>query len=415
VTAEQALPAPAGPAAAGPAPAEPAAAGPAPAEPAAALPPPDGPDPAEPRALSLGPPDLPAVLDVYARRTREALLARLDGAAPEVLTTVMREYPARAGKALRPAWVLLTTAALGGSEDAGMDLAVGVEMLHNAFLVHDDISDGSRLRRGGPSLPEQVGLGLSVCAGDALAVEALAVLQEAARPLPRGRVVPDEVDTAIKRTIEGQAIELGWERDGRLDVTVADYLDMVLRKTSWYSVILPCRLGCLAARSGPLGRRFTRFGALAGAVLQIGDDILGLTAPAERTGKDWGDDVLEGKRSLPVIHCLATAPRSDRSRLRRLMTKARHGRKRDDARWVAELLDRNGGFEYARRCASRLAAEAHEELARELSELPRTPQADLLDELVCLLEARVAPSGGDPAEVHIPNGSRPATSTVHLG
>jgi geranylgeranyl diphosphate synthase type II len=220
------------------------------------------------------------------------------------------------------------------------------------------------------------------------------VLQEAARPLPGARAVPREVDTAIRRTIEGQAIELGWERDGRLDVTVADYLDMVLRKTSWYSVILPCRLGCLAAHTGPIGRRFTRFGALAGAVLQIGDDILGLTAAADRTGKDWGDDVLEGKRSLPVIYCLATAPRGDRIRLRRLLTKPRDVRKRDDAQWVAELLDRNGGLEYARRCASRLGAAAREELARELSGVPRTPQAALLSELVCLLEARVAPGGG---------------------
>ncbi|MGZ4620404.1 MAG: hypothetical protein ACXV3F_17290 [Frankiaceae bacterium] len=110
--------------------------------------------------------------------------------------------------------------------------------------------------------------------------------------------------------------------------------------------------------------------------------------------------MLEGKRSLAVIHCLATAPRGDRIRLRRLLMKARDVRKRDDARWVAELLDRNGGLEYARRCVSRLAAAAREELARELSDVPRTPQADLLRQLVCLLEARVAPSGGGPDRVH---------------
>ena len=339
-----------------------------------------------------GPPGLPAALDAYGQRTREALLARLDGHTPEVLSAALREYPARAGKALRPAWVLLTSAALGGSEESGISLAVGVEMLHNAFLVHDDVSDGSRLRRGGPSLPEQVGVGLAVCAGDALAVEAMAVLREAAGPLPsRGRAVSGEVDTAIRRTIEGQAIELGWDRAGRLDVTVADYLDMVLRKTSWYSVILPCRLGCLAARAGPLGpRRFVRFGSLTGAVLQIGDDLLGLTAPAERTGKEWGDDVLEGKRSLPVIHCLATASRSDRTRLRRLLAGPREARTRDDARWVTDLLDRHGGFDFARRCASGLAAAARDELGRELAGVPHTPQAALLSDLVGHLEARAA-------------------------
>ena len=135
-------------------------------------------------------PTCPVRWTAYGQRTREALLARLDGRTPEVLSAALREYPARAGKALRPALVLLTSAALGGSEESGMALAVGVEMLHNAFLVHDDVSDGSRLRRGGPSLPEQVGVGLAVCAGDALAVEAMAVLREAAGPLPsRGRAV----------------------------------------------------------------------------------------------------------------------------------------------------------------------------------------------------------------------------------
>lgn len=364
---------------------------------------------AEPAPSEQRPSHLLAALEAYGQRTRDVLLARLDGVAPAVLSAAVREYPSRAGKALRPAWVLLTTGALGGSEDAGMALAVGVEMLHNAFLVHDDVSDASRLRRGRPSLPEQVGVGLAVCAGDALAVEALSVLREAALALPGGGEMLDDLDTAIRRTIEGQAIELGWDRGGRLDVTVGDYLDMVLRKTSWYSVILPCRLGCLAALAGPPGpRRFVRFGALTGAVLQIGDDLLGLTAPAERTGKEWGDDVLEGKRSLPVIHCLTTAPRADRTRLRRLLAKPRPARTRDDARWVSELLDASGGFDFARRCASRLAAAAREELGRELAGVATTPQAGLLRDLVSHLEARVFPAADSaPAAAYLRPG-RPA-------
>jgi geranylgeranyl diphosphate synthase, type II len=348
-----------------------------------------------------------ATLVDYRQRVLDALLQRLPNGKPgHYLYDLLPAYPRRLGKGLRPALVLATCGAFHGGEEDALPFAVGVELLHNAFLVHDDIQDGSRLRRGRPSLPAEYGTGLALCAGDALALEALAVFREAADRLPvRSETVMAEVETAVRRTIEGQAIELGWERDGRLDVTAADYLDMVLHKTSWYSVILPCRLGVLAAGL-PLGpERFLRFGSLTGAVLQIGDDLLSLITEADQSGKDWGDDVLEGKRSLPVIHFLVHAPEHERRRVGALLAAPRDRRRREDAHWVVELLNRRGSLDFALRCAEALAVEARAQLTVDLGLARTSPYGAFLDGLVSALGSRCTgiPFGQSSGETRLSN------------
>ena len=275
-----------------------------------------------------------------------------------------------------------------------MALAVGVEMLHNAFLVHDDVSDGSRLRRGGPSLPEQVGVGLSVCAGDALAVEAMAVLREAAGPLPKPR--PRRARARSTRPSgarsRGRRSNSAGTDDGRLDVTVADYLDMVLRKTSWYSVILPCRLGCLAAGRRPAGAaaiRAVRFAARARSC-RSGTTSWASPPPPNAPARTGATTCSRASEACPSS--IASPPRRGRTGpgFAGCWRGAREARTRDDARWVTDLLDRHGGFDFARRCASGLAAAARDELGRELAGVPHSPQAALLSDLVGHLEARAA-------------------------
>ncbi len=329
----------------------------------------------------------------YQRRVTAALHDRLTPGEPRRhLYDLLTAYADRGGKALRPALAFATCAALGGDEDAALPVAVGVELLHESFLVHDDVQDGSLRRRGGPSLPAQWGVGLALCVGDLLAVEATAALRDAARAMGhRGEQVMDEVDTAVRRTIEGQAIELGWEHDRRLDVTEADYLEMVLHKTAWYSVVLPCRLGALAARAPTPPERFLRFGAYLGAVLQIGDDLLGLLGAADVSGKDNADDVLEGKRTLPVIHCLASAPPGSVQPLVEILTCPRQRRHRDDIGWVVRLLTDHGSIDYARGCVDSLAAAARDELEREFCGTRSSPHLSFLTGLVDALAARARP------------------------
>lgn len=326
----------------------------------------------------------------YTAQVREAMLNRLPRhALPGSLYELLPEYPKRGGKGVRSTFLVATCAALGGSEQRAIPFAAAVELLHNAFLVHDDIQDGSRLRRGHPTLPVQYGIGLALCTGNALAVEAFAAMREAARSAHVGEsVVLDEVEQTIRRTLEGQAQELGWEHEQRLDVTVEDYLEMVVRKSAWYSVMLPCRLGALVASSQPLGDRFRRFGALAGSVLQIVDDLESLLAPAAVTGKEFGHDIVEGKRSLPVIHSLSTGCAPDRRRLAELLVAARESRDANSVPGVIDVLVRAGSIDYARRSAVALAEAARSELDAELAAAVSQPHAEMLAAVLAALVAR---------------------------
>jgi geranylgeranyl diphosphate synthase type II len=337
--------------------------------------------------------EVQATLAAYRQLVQDEMVACLSaGAHTRYLNDLLPLYPRRAGKGLRGALVLAVCRAMGGRADDALPIAVGVELLHNAFLIHDDLADGSRRRRGEPTLPFQYGRGLALCAGDALAVRALAVLAEAAdtRHLPVRDVVA-EVERATRSTIEGQAIELGWDWEGRLDVEPEDYLDMVLRKTSWYTFILPSRLAMLAARRGPLRNRFFVFGALAGAVLQIGDDLSSYITDRHVSGKDWGDDVIEGKRSLPVIHFLRHAPDGhDKAQMRALLSAARGRRKRRDACWFIDLLRRQGSLAYAYDCLVALAEEARLELDLEMADAVDEASVDFIQGLLTMLVSRCA-------------------------
>lgn len=328
--------------------------------------------------LSAVPPPIP---EPYSAQVRAALLDRLACTdANGSLRELVSNYPKRGGKGVRSTFCIASCAALGGAEKDAVPFAVAIELLHNAFLVHDDISDGSPLRRGRPTLPVEHGVGLALCAGNALAVEALAAMQDAARA---AGVDPstglDEVVRTIRQTLDGQAQELRWERDRRLDVTVADYLEMAVRKTAWYSVVLPFRLGALVACGELTGDRFLRSGALIGVVLQIADDLQSLLSPAGVTGKELGDDLVEGKRSLPVIHCLETGTELDRRRMARMLTVNRASRDPAAVQEIRELLEHTDSIAYARDSAIALAEAARVALAADIERLVSAAHVALIE------------------------------------
>ena len=130
-------------------------------------------------------------------------------------------------------------------EDDALAAAAAIELAHSAFLVHDDIQDGSDWRRGHPTLHRRVGLPLAVNAGDALAVLSLEVLRADTGRLGRrlGLRILSEFSSAMWQTLEGQAVELGWRRDGVTNLSPQNYLELILRKTCWYTTIAPLRIG----------------------------------------------------------------------------------------------------------------------------------------------------------------------------
>ena len=178
----------------------------------------------------------------------------------------------RDGKGIRPALCLATCGAFGGDVERALPSAAAIELLHNAFLVHDDIEDGSDFRRDGPTVHRQYGIPLALNAGDAMNAMSVRVLKQNLPLLgpELGARIFDEFDHMSIETIEGQAMELGWIRDNDCDTSDEDYLLMVLKKTSWYSFIHPARIGALIAQ--PEGMNldgFNRFGHYLGTAFQI--------------------------------------------------------------------------------------------------------------------------------------------------
>ena len=252
---------------------------------------------------------------------RALLTDTLDSAVPagepqKHLYALVRDFVDRAGKGLRPALCLATAAALGGRREDAFPAAAGIEMLHNAFLVHDDIEDGSDSRRGAPTMHRRAGVPIAINAGDAMNALAMRLLRRSGErlgPLAALRIL-DEVDHMLVESLEGQAIELGWMRDNDLALVVDDYLRLVLKKTAWYSFIHPLRIGAIVAdeKDDDLDR-FDRFGYLLGLAFQLTDDVLNLRGSAARYGKEIDGDLWEGKRTMIIAHALAHADRTDRA------------------------------------------------------------------------------------------------------
>jgi geranylgeranyl diphosphate synthase type II len=326
----------------------------------------------------------------YAHLTREAMNAYLRAGEPSsYLYELVSEYPRRGGKGLRPALLLATCQAHGGSIHDGLGVAVAVEMLHNAFLIHDDLQDGSERRRGRPTLHAVHGVPLAVNAGDALATLALRPLQTRGALGSRiARRVLDEVVAMILKTTEGQALELGWRRDNVVDLGPDDYLELVAKKTCWYTTVAPLRLGALIGSRGmaPLGP-LSLFGFCLGAAFQIRDDLLSLAGDGHH-GKDALGDVREGKRTLMLIHLLDQASPADRDWLVDFLGREEAERGARDVARVRRLMTRHGSLEFARDYANGLAEAAVEAFDEAFADVRGSAHVDFVRNLAPYLVSR---------------------------
>jgi len=271
----------------------------------------------------------------------------------------------REGKGIRPALCLASCGAFGGDVERAVPSAAALELLHNAFLVHDDIEDDSEYRRGKPTLHRQCGVPLAVNAGDAMNALSVRLLKQNLRllgPELSARIF-DEFEHMSLETIEGQAMELGWIRDNNCSTTEEDYLLMVLKKTGWYSFIHPMRLGALIAQPGRSDLDvFNRFGYFLGTAFQIQDDVLNLAGARGRYGKEIGGDLLEGKRTLILAHLFRQVDGPEKERLRTFLAKPRAQRLPREVAWIYELLRSYGSIDYARQAARDFADAARLEL-----------------------------------------------------
>lgn len=301
------------------------------------------------------------------------------------LYDLVADYPQRGGKMMRPSLCIATARAFGANLEEALGTAIAIELMHNALLVHDDIEDESEKRRGRPTLHRLHGIALAINAGDLMSLMSLRPLMDNIDflgPELALRIL-EETDLMARETAEGQAMDLGWRLENTTSLDIADYLQMVLKKTCWLASIYPIRVGALIGTRGLADLdAFFRFGFFLGASFQIQDDLLNLALDDGRYGKERDGDLFEGKRTLMLIHLLQHSSAQERERLCALLRGKRDERTVKQVCWMRQLMVERGSIQHARQIANGLAGAALYEYERLFAHLEDSPDKRFLEEIV---------------------------------
>ena len=294
--------------------------------------------------------------------------AVLSGKVPN-LHDAMQYHMKTGGKRLRPLLAILTYEALGGKDNKILPFAAACELLHNWFLVHDDIEDGDRVRRDKPAVWIKYGLAHGINVGDYMAQKVFElILRSQSHGVDDATIMKltDAMVTTSVKTSEGQAMDINMRSSSP---TEKDYMDMVMGKTGHYLTVAMVGAAILAKRE-ELIPRLVEFGRHIGPAFQITDDILDL-AEGKGRGK-IGRDINEGKKSILVIHCLGKCDNAEKEKLLRILSKPPEETSDEDVTDVVELLEKYGSIGYAHKKAEELKSKADdtiEKLPPELHEI----------------------------------------------
>ncbi len=272
----------------------------------------------------------------------EARMSELAAGHGPALARSAGDTIAAGGKRLRPLLVCLAAGVPPPETDGLVRAAVAVELVHGATLVHDDVLDGSSLRRGRPTVVAAGGRGLATATGDLLFSRAFAELAVTGSPASVRVLSASSSELALGELMQRAD---AWN----LAVTVDRYLERCRLKTA-VLFRAACVLGALAGEAGSV-QALGEFGEQIGLAFQVLDDVLDVSGPPERTGKPRGTDLLDGTVTLPLI----IARQRDRSlegvELRRLRTTA-------DAAKLCDRIAETGALEASRDRAHELVAAA---------------------------------------------------------
>lgn len=305
-------------------------------------------------------------LNSYADKVGELINTYIpSGSHPDMdkyLYTPLKEYSKNGGKRHRPLISYAACLAVGGDAIRATSAAAAIEHFHTAALIHDDIADEAELRRGEPCFHLKEGLGLAINAGDyALSLVNSTVMFDPLFDDAMKLRVMTELVKMTQHTVEGQALDIGWARDGRYDITIEDYLVMATHKTAHYSGAVPLAIGAIVGYGSESEIEGLRnYGLDTGLAFQIQDDLLNLIGSEESTQKDFRNDITEGKRTLVVVHALQNSSESARKRLIDILSS-----KEKDQEVLGEavsLMEAAGSLDYARNYAENLTSIAKNRL-----------------------------------------------------
>jgi len=282
-----------------------------------------------------------------------------------LIGTVADYIIAAGGKRLRPAVLLLLARALGYTGRRHIQLAAVIEFIHTATLLHDDVVDDSDLRRGRATANSRFGNPASVLVGDFLYSRAFQMMVEAGE-LRVLRILAD----ATNRIAEGEVLQLMGVHDPSVDEH--RYLEVVGRKTATLFEAAARIAAVTAGADSASEESAAGYGAGLGTAFQMIDDVLDYSGQVEEIGKRLGDDLREGKVTLPLIHAMHSATEQQRKKIERAI---RDGG--GDFAEIANIVQANGSIAYVR-------VRAGEESARAAAAADALPPSVYRDSLIDL-------------------------------
>ena len=314
-------------------------------------------------------------LSVIATDMREvdAVIARRLASGVPLVGQVSHYIIGAGGKRLRPALLLLTCGALGCQNTQRFNLAAVVEFIHTATLLHDDVVDGSALRRGSATANETFGNPASVLVGDFLYSRAFQMMVDA-----RDMRIMEVLADATNVIAEGEVLQLMNMHDATLDS--AGYLHVIRSKTAKLFEA-SARVGAILAGASPaLEQACSDYGQALGTAFQVIDDVLDYAGDSEKMGKNLGDDLREGKTTLPLICAMQRGTPEQKS----LISGAIETGAVDLLDQIVQIVRETGALAYSRDAA---AAEAQRAIDAAV-QLPRGPHTDCLVHLASQLLER---------------------------
>lgn len=273
------------------------------------------------------------------------------------------------GKRLRPLLVLLTGTALGGCAQAHITFAAVIEFIHTATLLHDDVVDLSSLRRGRPTANAAFGNAPSVLVGDFLYTRAFQLMVQ----LGDMDILTQMAETT-NTIAEGEVLQL--VRAGKDDIEEAQYLDVITRKTAILFAAACFGAATLSGTSTHTRELLQDFGLNLGIAFQMIDDVLDYDGDPATMGKNVGDDLMEGKVTLPLIHTLRVGTDAEKS----IVRAAIRGRSAAQLDQIAAAVKRCGSLDYTRAIARRY----HDLALEKLAQLPATAARSALERMTGL-------------------------------
>lgn len=265
------------------------------------------------------------------------------------------------GKRLRPYMVIRSCQILGGKVSNAMQAASAIEMVHNFTLVHDDIMDNDEMRHGVPTVHKKFGMPIAILAGDVLFSKAFQIITESKLSAYATTKLVSRLAKACVDVCEGQLLDIKMA-EGKKIPTQAEYVTMICKKTAALFDV-SCAMGAICATNKSKDiSNLSSFGRNLGIAFQITDDLIGVMGDPKLTKKPVGNDLREGKKSLPILMAIKSAKGKNKKII--LKTFGNSKATRNDLNKAVNVIRSLGIEENVRKQALKYADKAEKSLSR---------------------------------------------------